>query len=76
MGNVTESDNRQDKDIAVTITRVDGLERRVDRLEISSENIAQASASQAKSIKILEKVMYGVLALALGALVKVIIGVV
>jgi len=67
---VTENDSRQDKDIATTIIRVDGLEKRVDKLEETSSNIAEAAASQTKSIAYLEKIMWGVLIAVLAGVVK------
>lgn len=75
MGDITESDNDQDKTLANHEVRIVHLEKVQDKMNDSVEGLVKASVEQTKSIRILEKVMYGVLALALAAAVRLMFGI-
>ena len=72
---ITPSDNEQDKILSNHEVRIVQLERDREASINAVTGLVKASAEQAKSIKILEKVMYGILALALATMVKVVLGI-
>ena len=55
--------------------RISHLEKNAEEVAASVKGLVITSASQVQSIKLLEKVMYGVLALAVATLVKLILGI-
>ena len=73
--NITSSDGAQNVKLENHEVRILTLERSERKTQIAVDGLVKATTEQSKSIKILEKVMYGVLSLALAVLVKLVVGI-